>query len=133
MASQPAMGFKRQMSAFAGAGVFAAIAHYGVLVCAVELFGIDAVIASLTGFVAGGIVSYALNRRMTFTATRSHVEAGWRFALVAFGGFLMTGALMGLFVKQLSWPYFPAQISTTLLVMVFTFSAHKYWSFGEGR
>mgnify|MGYP001788441281 CR=1 FL=1 len=133
MASQPAMGLKRQMSAFAGAGVCAAIAHYVVLVALVELFAIDAVAASLSGFMGGGIVSYALNRSMTFTATRSHAEAGWRFALVALGGFLITGALMGLFVKQLSWPYFPAQIVTTLIVMVFSFSAHKYWSFGEMR
>jgi putative flippase GtrA len=123
----------RQMSAFAGAGVFAAIAHYGVLLAAVELFRVEAVLASLIGFVAGGVVSYALNRRHTFAATRSHGAAGWRFAVVAFGGFLITGAVMALLVRHWGLPYLPAQIATTLLVMLFTFSAHKRWSFGEGR
>ena len=127
------MDFKRQISAFAGAGVFASLAHYSVLIGAVELFAIDAVLASLIGFIAGGLVSYVLNRRLTFNSTRSHAAAGWRFALVAFGGFLLTGTVMTLLVKHLSLPYLSAQILTTLIVMVFTFSAHKRWSFGEGR
>ena len=127
------MSLKRQISSFAGAGVFAALAHYGVLIGAVELLNADAVLASLAGFVMGGMVSYALNRRVTFATTRSHAQAGWRFGLVAFGGFLLTGALMGLFVKQLGLSYLLAQIITTLLVMVFTFSAHKHWSFGDMR
>jgi putative flippase GtrA len=123
----------RQISAFAGVGVVAAIAHYSVLIGAVELVAADPVLASLLGFVAGGIVSYGLNRRVTFTTSRSHAQAGWRFGVVAFGGFVLTGALMTLLVRQLGLPYLPAQVLTTLSVMVFTFSAHKSWSFGEGR
>jgi putative flippase GtrA len=127
------MKTSHQIGAFAGVGILAAIAHYGVLIGAVELWQADPVRASLAGFVAGGIVSYLMNRRMTFKTRRSHAEAGWRFGLVAFGGFLATGLLMGLFVKQLALPYLMAQVITTLLVMLFTFTAHKTWSFGEGR
>jgi putative flippase GtrA len=122
----------RQLASYGGAGVLAAVAHYSVLVALVEGFRADPVIASLTGFVAGGIVSYIMNRRHTFEATRSHTQAGWRFALVAFGGFLITGALMHGFVKLAGLPYLPAQVITTLIVMVFTFTAHKRWSFREG-
>jgi putative flippase GtrA len=122
----------RQLASYGGAGVLAAIAHYGVLIGLVEGFRADPVIASLIGFVAGGIVSYAVNRSLTFEATRSHGEAGWRFAIVAFGGFLITGALMHVFVKMAGLPYLPAQVITTLIVMVFTFTAHKRWSFREG-
>lgn len=127
------MALTRQVSAFAGVGILAAVAHYSVLIGAVELLGADAVLASLVGFVAGGVVSYVLNRRMTFAATRSHAEAGWRFGVVAFGGFVATGALMALFVRRLGLPYLPAQLLTTLVVMLFTFTLHKFWSFGEGR
>jgi len=127
------MALKRQISAFAGVGVFAAIAHYSVLIGAVQLAHVDEVAASLLGFVAGGVVSYVLNRRMTFAATRSHAEAGWRFGVVAFGGFVATGLLMTLFVKQLGLHYLLAQLLTTLIVMLFTFTLHKFWSFGEGR
>jgi putative flippase GtrA len=122
----------RQLASYGGAGLLAAIAHYSVLVGLVEALKADPVIASLTGFVAGGVVSYIVNRSHTFEATRSHAQAGWRFALVAFGGFLITGALMHGFVKLAGLPYLPAQIVTTLIVMVFTFTAHKRWSFREG-
>ncbi len=127
------MKIQHQIGAFAGVGVFAAIAHYSVLIGAVELWHADPVAASLAGFVAGGVVSYLLNRRVTFTTSRSHAQAGWRFGVVAFGGFLATGLLMGLFVRQLALPYLVAQVITTLLVMLFTFTAHKTWSFGEGK
>jgi putative flippase GtrA len=122
----------RQFASYGGAGVLAAIAHYSVLISMVEILKYDPVLASLIGFVAGGIVSYIANRALTFDATRSHAEAGWRFALVAFGGFLITGALMHVFVKLAGLPYLPAQVLTTLIVMVFTFTAHKRWSFREG-
>jgi putative flippase GtrA len=122
----------RQLASYGGAGALAAVAHYGVLIWLVEALKADPVIASLTGFVAGGIVSYVVNRSLTFEATRSHAEAGWRFALVAFGGFLITGGLMHGLVKMAGLPYLPAQILTTLIVMVFTFTAHKRWSFREG-
>ncbi len=122
----------RQLFSYGGAGVLAAIAHYSVLIGLVEFLKADAVMASLIGFVAGGVVSYVANRAMTFESTRTHAEASWRFALVAFGGFLITGALMHLFVKVAGLPYLPAQIITTLIVVVFTYTAHKRWSFREG-
>jgi putative flippase GtrA len=58
-----------QLVAYGGSGAGAAVAHYGVLIALVELFAVHPVPATLTGFVAGGVVSYALNRRFTFAAT----------------------------------------------------------------
>ena len=78
-----------------------------------------------------GIVSYSLNRWLTFEATRSHGEASWRFGLIAFGGFLLTGILMHLFVKVAGLPYLPMQVVTTLIVMIFTFGGHKFFSFAD--
>lgn len=124
---------QRQMATYAFAGVVTAVAHYALLIGLVELFQVNAVAASLAGFAVGAAVSYTLNRWLTFDATRSHAEATWRFAVIAFGGFLLTGLLMSLFVTRWSLPYFPMQIVTTLCVMVFSFVGHKYWSFAEGR
>lgn len=124
---------QRQMATYAFAGVVTAAAHYALLIGLVELFQVNAVAASLAGFAVGAAVSYTLNRWLTFDATRSHAEATWRFAVIAFGGFLLTGLLMSLFVTRWSLPYFPMQIVTTLCVMVFSFVGHKYWSFAEGR
>lgn len=124
---------RRQFASYALAGVATAVVHYTVLIGLVEVFGTGPVPASLAGFAVGGIVSYTLNRWLTFDATRTHAQATWRFGLIAFGGFVLTGLLMSLFVTRLGLPYLPMQLVTTLCVMVFSFLGHKYWSFAEGR
>lgn len=123
----------RQFVAFFGVGMFAAVTHYGVLIWLVEIEGMPVVPATLVGYVLGGLVSYALNRMMTFEATRSHREAGWRFAVVAGMGFLLTGLLMSLFHTRWAIPYLLAQVMTTGIVLVWSFLAHKYWSFADNR
>ena len=85
----------------------------------------------LEGFVVGGVVSYLLNRRHTFASDRPHEEAGWRFALVAAGGFGLTYLLMSLFVERLGAPYLPAQLVTTVLIMFVTFFANRAWTFAR--
>lgn len=128
---QPLSRRSRQFASYGVVGLAAAVAHYGALIGLVELGGAAPVPATLAGFVLGAIVSYALNRWLTFDATRTHAEAGWRFALVAFGGFVLTGALMHLFVTRAGLPYLPMQLVTTLIVMVFTFGGHKVFSFAD--
>ena len=123
----------RQLLAFGGAGIAAAIVHYGLLIALVQSGTLAAVPATLCGYVGGGIVSYALNRRHTYRSDRPHEEAVWRFAVVAGIGFLITFAVMHMLVDRWSMPYLPAQVLTTGLVLVWSFSAHKWWTFGGGR
>jgi putative flippase GtrA len=119
----------RQFVAFFGVGVAAAVVHYGLLIGLVEGAGAHPVPATLAGYVAGGLVSYGLNRKHTYGSSRPHREATWRFALVAFVGFLLTWAFMHLFVDWLGGPYLPAQVVTTGIVMLWSFGAHKAWTF----
>ncbi len=119
----------RQFTAFFGVGLVAAVAHYGLLIALVEGGGLHPVPATLAGYVAGGLVSYALNRRHTYTSRRPHREATWRFALVAFVGFLLTWLFMHAFTIRLGAPYLPAQLVTTGIVMLWSFLAHKAWTF----
>lgn len=123
--------FLRQFVAFFGVGVIAAIVHYGLLYLLVEAFFYDPVSAALAGYVAGGLVSYVLNRLYTYEAQRGHLEAGWRFGVVAGIGFVLTWLLMGLFHTRLGWHYLLAQVATTGIVLVWSFIAHKYWSFKD--
>lgn len=122
---------QRQMATYAFAGGVTAVVHYALLIGLVEIFGVDAVWASLAGFAVGAVVSYTLNRWLTFDSTRDHGGATWRFGVIALGGFVLTGVLMGLFVTRWHLPYLPMQLVTTLLVMAFSFIGHKYWSFAE--
>lgn len=121
----------RQLLAYVFAGGLTAVAHYGVLVGLVELVHVDPVPATLAGFIVGAVVSYLLNRWMTFDATHSHAQATWRFALIAAGGFVLTWVLMHLFVARFGLPYLPMQLVTTGFVMVFSFLGHKFFSFAD--
>jgi putative flippase GtrA len=119
----------RQFTAFAAVGAVAAIVHYGVLIGLVEAGGAAPVPATLLGYLAGGIVSYALNRRLTYASERPHAQATWRFALVAAVGFVLTGMLMQLFTGWLRAPYLPAQLVTTGFVLFWSFLANRVWTF----
>lgn len=130
-ASRGVVHFLRQFVAFFGVGVIAAIVHYGLLYLLVEAFFYDPVSAALAGYVAGGLVSYVLNRLYTYEAQRGHLEAGWRFGVVAGIGFVLTWLLMGLLHTRLGWHYLLAQVATTGIVLVWSFVAHKYWSFKD--
>ncbi len=122
----------RQFAAFSGVGVMAAVVHYGLLIALVEMAGWNPVAATLAGYVAGGIVSYGLNRRLTYASERPHGEAGWRFAVVAVVGFFLTWAFMYGFTRWLAAPYLPAQVATTGIVLFWSFIAHRLWTFAAG-
>ena len=119
----------RQFAAFFGVGVAAAVVHYGLLVVLVEGGSVHPVPATLAGYVAGGLVSYGLNRRHTYRSRRPHREATWRFAVVALVGFMLTWLFMHVFTVWLGAPYIPAQLVTTGIVMLWSFLAHKAWTF----
>ena len=121
----------RQFGTFFAVGLVAAAAHYGLLVSLVEGYRIDPVPATLTGYVAGGIVSYLLNRRLTYASARPHAEATWRFAAVSAVGFGITWALVALLVRGLGLPYLLAQLATTGIVLFWSFGANRFWTFRD--
>jgi putative flippase GtrA len=126
------MSLQRQFSVFVVVGIAAAIAHYGLLIGLVEMAGWGAVPATLAGYIAGGVVSYWLNRRHTYESDRPHGEAGWRFAVVAGVGFGLTWICMHVLHDRLGVHYLAAQVVTTLIVLFWSFIAHKLWTFGSG-
>jgi putative flippase GtrA len=129
MAAMGTRSLQQQFLAFGGVGIAAAVVHYGTLVGLVELAGVAPVPATLAGYLLGGLTSYGLNRRFTFHSERSHAAAGWRFAVVAGVGFGLTWLCMALFVQRFGWPYLPAQVLTTGLVLVWSFLANRLWTF----
>ena len=97
-----------------------------------ELFGFRPVPATLAGYTAGGVLSYILNRRITYASDRPHAEATWRFAVVAAIGLFLTWGFMALFISLLGPAFYvPAQLVTTGIVLVWHFVAHKLWTFAH--
>jgi putative flippase GtrA len=130
---RPVRRLSRQFLFFAVAGAAATLVHYGLLVGLVESGAAGPVAGALACYCGGGIVSYLLNRRLAFGSDRRHREAVWRFGVVAAVGFGLTGLAMALLTRQWLWPYLPAQVATTGLVMVWSFTAHRLWTFGTAR
>lgn len=120
----------RQLIAFGGVGLVAVAFHYATLIGLREWRGWSPVPATLLGYVVGGIVSYVLNRRYTFATDASHARAGPRFIMVAAGGFVITWGLMHLATQTFSLPYLLAQCVTTGIVMLWSYAAHRFWTFG---
>ena len=123
--------FARQFSNFVIVGLLAAIVHYGALIGLVEWGELSPVPATLVGYIAGGAVSYLFNRRFAFSSGRPHREAIWRFAVVAFVGFVLTGLIMTVLTNGFGAPYLPSQILTTAIVLFWSFIANRVWTFSD--
>ncbi|ACK51732.1 GtrA family protein [Methylocella silvestris BL2] len=121
--------FFRQLSSFTGVGLLATALHYGVLIGLVEVLRAAPPAAAVAGSVAGAALSYVLNRRHTFRSKRPHRRTGVRFALVALVAAALTYAFMSLFVNGAGVPYLAAQVVTTGIVTLWTFLAHRIWTF----
>jgi putative flippase GtrA len=121
----------RQFTIFTGVGLVVVAVHYGTLVALVESGLVEPVKANLASYVAGGIVSYLLNRRWTFRSERVHTEAAWRFAVVAGCGFLLTGVFTYLFHERLGAPYLVAAIMTSAVVLWWHFAMNRFWTFPD--
>jgi putative flippase GtrA len=120
-----------QFLLFSAAGLFAAIGHYGILIALSELAGAGPVPASLAGSVVGGIISYVLNYRFTFRSTKQHREALSKFLVVAAVGVVLNGVAMWVLTGPADLHYLVAQIVATGLILIWTFSCNRVWTFRE--
>jgi len=89
------------------------------------------VTGALAGFVAGGIVSYLLNRRFTFRSDRAHGAAVPRFIFITAIAFGLTGVLMWILSEHFGIYYMFAQLITTGIVLIWTFLGNRFWTFAE--
>lgn len=121
----------RQLLSFAGVGVIATSGQFALLAALVETGLAGPVLASLCGMMLGAVISYTLNRRFTFNATRSHAGAVPRFAVVAVVAFLLDALLMELFAHRLGLFYLLAQVLTTGLILIWTYGASRFWAYGH--
>lgn len=78
-----------QFIKFSIAGFIATVATYAVLITLVELWEVDAVLASIVGYVAGTVVNYILNYRFTFRSDQRHHIVVPKFLLVKAIGLLL--------------------------------------------
>ena len=123
----------KQFRIYVLVGLVATAVHYAILIGLKESGLLSSVPATLAGYLAGGIISYRLNRSHAFESDRPHHEALWRFVLVAFVGFIVTGVLMALLHEHWGLHYVLVQVLATGTVMIWSFAANKFWTFQPAR
>ncbi|MBA4782637.1 MAG: GtrA family protein [Rhizobiales bacterium] len=122
-------GIRREILAFLVVGLVATGSHYAVLIFLVEAMQVAAVPASAAGAFLGAVVSYFLNRKLTFRSNRAHRAAMPRFFTVAALSLATNTGLMALFTGPLGIAYLPAQVVTTGFLIILTFGLNKLWTF----
>jgi putative flippase GtrA len=119
----------RQFVSFAGVGVIATTVHYCFLVALISGLDSNPVIATAFGYIAGALISYWINYTVTFRSVRRHQEALVRFGTVAVIGLLLNTAVLNFGIDKFQLHYLAAQVTATMVVLVWNFVANKAWTF----
>lgn len=117
------------ISKFLLVGIGATLLQYGLLILFVEWLDIAAVPASALSYGLSALANYFLNYYVTFTSRAPHLGALAKFAVVASLALGLNTGIMYLAVSLLNSHYIPAQLMATLVVLVWNFLAHKYWTY----
>ena len=129
----PSTSTIRQFIQFAIVGCAAAVGHYGVLIVLSEWAGTSPVPASGAGFVVGAAISYALNYQFVFRSDKDHTPTAAKFLTVAIIGLALNSIIMALLTERAKLHYLPAQVTATVLVMVWSYLGNRCWTFATGR
>lgn len=117
------------MVLFAVVGSAGTFVHYSILIGLVQLLTVTPALASTIGFIFGALTNYLLNYRYTFRSGKSHGTTIGKFYAVAMSGMLLNALILSFFVNILSLHYIPAQVLTTFLIFLWTFSGNRWWTF----
>jgi len=114
---------------FISVGAIATIIQYVIFIVLIELFFVEAVMASAFGYGISSILNYLLNYHFTFSSNAKHRVAALKFTIVVIVGLSLNSIIMYILVNFFSCHYLFAQIITTGLVLIFNFVVHKYWTY----
>lgn len=120
-----------QFVKFASVGVVGTLVQYTLLIVLVQALDVNATLASTAGFACGALTNYSLNYYYTFASNKNHAEAITKFFTVALVGMFFNGLVMHFCTETLTMPYLIAQVLATGLVLLWTFSANRLWTFRE--
>jgi putative flippase GtrA len=122
-----------QFIQFVLVGCAAAVGHYGTLIILSEWAGVSPVPASGTGFVIGAAISYALNYQFVFRSDKNHAPTAAKFLTVAIIGLAFNSAIMALLTGGAGFHYLPAQLTATIMVMVWSYLGNRFWTFATSE
>jgi len=114
---------------YAAVGASGTAVQYAVLLCLVRLGGVGTVSASTAGAIAGAIVNYVLNYRFTFNSDGRHTSVAPKFFAVAIMGVAANWLAMTFMVHALQLNYLMAQVASSAIVLLVTYTVNSAGSF----
>lgn len=111
-------------------GVLNSVLHYLVFLFLFRIIGMEMVVSSALGYMAGVINSFLMNRRWTFNHTG--FGAGSEFAKFVIVNIVSLGAnifTLELFVSYVGIIPEIAQVIAICCTLVINFSGNKWWTF----
>ncbi len=119
----------RQFILFAAIGAVGTGGHFLTLILLVEWAGLSAVWATTAGFIVGALINYFLNYHITFKSDKAHREAMLKFFMVALLGAGINTLIVFVGVDLMTVHYLVVQLVASSLVLIWNFSANKFWTF----
>lgn len=134
----------RQFTTYIFNGCCAAVAHYSLLILAVEIFNTNKVLASFLGCVAGVIVAFSLNSKFTFknhfiddgcknAKRKHHVKAFAKYIILASSGIVINTSIFAYITKNMNIHYLITQAISICIVVFWNFTFCKVWVFREAK
>jgi len=121
----------KQFILFAIIGAVGTSGHFLTLILLVELTGLSAVWATTAGFIVGALINYILNYHLTFRSDKAHSETMLKFFVVATVGAGINMLIMYFGVDIFVLFYLLVQVIASSVVLLWTFTANKLWTFAE--
>ena len=118
----------RSLLTFVMVGGFATAVQYALMSLLIWLFDCPLVLASDIGFAISAIANYLLNARLTFRSNERHAKTLPRFVVTACLGLAINSLLLA-FLDSIGLHPAPAQILTTLGVLLWNYTINALWTF----
>ena len=91
--------------------------------------GVPAVVSLVIAWVISLVLVFFVYRRLVFRVTGNGWRDFLRFTSVNVGSLLLNAAALALFADVLGLPPIPTQIVITVVVVIFNYVGHRYFSF----
>jgi putative flippase GtrA len=113
-------------------GFASTVVHYAIMAVLARVFGVPALWASQTGFVASGFLSYLMNRSFTFRVPSAHIVALPRYVVACGIGLSVNGAAL-VALQGLLHHVWMAQLGASGVVAITSFLLQRHVVFAERK
>lgn len=125
--------FRGHLVWFLFVGIIASLVDIGLLFCFCEFMGFGYLTAATLSYCTGLLVSYSLNKILTFhDRSRNYLAQFTAFAIVSVSGLLVNITIIWLLVEYAAFHYLIAKIVATVGAFFWNYYGQNRFTFREG-